>query len=102
MLQYDIVQRFKGRVVGPNGNQLTEAEFEALSSPAKAAVISYAYNVGSLRKGIAQAIKAKDYTLAAAKIKEGPVTAKDTKTGISETLQGLVKRRAEEAALFLS
>jgi len=102
VLQYDIVQRFKGRVVGPNGNQLTEAEFEALSSPAKAAVISYAYNVGSLRKGIAQAIKAKDYTLAAAKIKEGPVTAKDTKTGISETLQGLVKRRAEEAALFLS
>ncbi len=54
------------------------------------------YNVGSLRVGIATAVRAGDNTLAAQLIKEGPTT------GGGVVYPGLVKRRAAESQLFLS
>lgn len=96
MLEHDLVNRFKPRVVGTFGNTLTEEEWNKLSEPAKAALISYAYNCGSLRTKIASAIKEGKYDLAGQYIKEGPTT------GGGVVYPGLVRRRAEESALFLS
>jgi GH24 family phage-related lysozyme (muramidase) len=96
VLQSDILDRFYKRLVGNKGYQLTEEEFEKLSEPAKAALISYCYNVGSLRLKIAQAIKNNDYVRAAEFIKEGPITDRE-----GTVYPGLIRRRAEESELFL-
>ena len=96
VLKYEIPLRFKPRVVGSGDNKITQAQFDSLSDPAKAALISYAYNVGSLRKDIAQAIKNGDLQAAAKAIQAGPTT------GGSKYYPGLRTRRDQEAILFLS
>jgi hypothetical protein len=96
VLKYEIPLRFKPRVVGSGGNQITQAQWDSLSDPAKAALISYAYNVGSLRKDIAQAIKNGDLQAAAQAIQAGPTT------GDGKYYPGLRTRRDQEAILFLS
>jgi GH24 family phage-related lysozyme (muramidase) len=96
VLKFEIANTYKNRVVGSESYQITETQWSSLSDPAKAALISYVYNVGSLRKGIASAIRTNDLTLAAQRIEEGPIT------GGGKVYPGLVKRRKEEAALFLS
>lgn len=96
MLEHDLVNRFRPRVVGNKEHQLTEDEWNKLSEPAKAALVSYAYNAGSLRVKIATAIKREDYSLAAQYIKEGPIKGGDV------VYPGLIRRRAEESAMFTS
>jgi GH24 family phage-related lysozyme (muramidase) len=96
MLEYEIVQRFKPRLVGNGDRKITEEQFNNLSDGAKASLLSYVYNVGSLRVGIATAVRSGDTTLAAQLIKAGPTT------GGGVVYPGLVKRRSEEAQLFLS
>ena len=96
VLEYEIPIRFKPRVVGSRSNQITQAQWDSLSDPAKAALISYAYNVGSLRKDIAQAIKNGDLQAAAQAIQAGPTT------GNGKYYPGLRTRRDQEAILFLS
>jgi len=96
MLEHDLVNRFRPRVVGNDVHQLTEDEWNKLSEPAKAAVVSYAYNCGSLRTKIAKAIKEGNYDLAGQYIKEGPTT------GGGVVYPGLIRRRTEESQLFLS
>jgi GH24 family phage-related lysozyme (muramidase) len=96
VLQYEIQNRFYNRIVGRGKNNISSEEFDKLNSKQKAALLSYVYNVGSLRVGIRNAIVAGDYKLAADKIKEGPTTS------LGKVLQPLVVRRQEEAALFLS
>ena len=96
VLKYEIANTYKKRAVGTGDRKISEAQWEALSDPAKAALISYVYNVGSLRKNIAAAIREGDLALAAQNIEAGPKTA----GGVE--LKGLVKRRKEEAFLFSS
>lgn len=94
MLQYEVADTFKKRLVGNEPQQIPEATFNALNNKQKAALLSYVYNVGSLRVGIANALKAGNLSSAAEQIKAGPVT------GDGVVLTGLVRRRAEEATLF--
>ena len=94
MLQYEVSGPYKNRLVGAGETQIPEATFNSLTNKQKAALISYVYNVGSLRVGIANAIKNKNFASAAAQIKEGPVT------GGGVLYPGLVRRRAEESTLF--
>ena len=96
MLQYEVATPYKERLVGSESYKISEETFNSLNNKQKAALISYVYNVGSLRQGIASAIKEKNYALAAARIKEGPIT------GDGVVYPGLVRRRAEEATLFSS
>jgi GH24 family phage-related lysozyme (muramidase) len=94
MLQYEVSTTFKSRLVGNFDYQIPEATFNSLNDKQKAALISYVYNVGSLRVGIANALKAGNLSSATAQIKEGPIT------GDGVVYPGLVRRRAEEATLF--
>lgn len=100
VLEIELTTSYLSRLVGRGANKISQQDFDALNSSQKAALISYVYNVGSLRTGIADAVRKKDYRLATDLIREGPVTATDKKTGKRETLPGLVKRRKEEADLF--
>jgi len=97
MLQFEVADTFKKRLVGSEPQQIPQATFDALNNKQKAACISYVYNAGSLRLGIADAIKAKNFALAAAKIKEGPITDK-----YGTVYKGLIRRRAEESTMFSS
>jgi hypothetical protein len=97
VLKYEVSTTYKSKVVGNNSYQISEADWNALNKYQRTALISYAYNCGSLNTNIANAIKAKDYTKAADLIQNGPVTGKGKPL---ELLNGLVRRRAEEAALF--
>ena len=72
-----------------------QSAFDALNDNQKAALISFAYNVGSVTSSIASAIKQGNLPAAALYIKNGPVTGKQ-----SGVLKGLVIRREQEAALF--
>ena len=94
ILQYEVSTTFKNRLVGNGDTKIPQATFDALTNKQKAALLSYVYNVGSLRVGIANAIKAGNLSSAAAQIKEGPVT------GGGVYYEGLARRRAEEATLF--
>jgi GH24 family phage-related lysozyme (muramidase) len=97
VLKYEIPITYKKAVVGNNSYKISEEDWNALNKYQRTALISYAYNCGSLNTRIVNAIKAKDYAKAADFIQNGPVT------GIGkplELLNGLVRRRAEEAALF--
>ena len=96
MLQYEVAGPYKNRLVGNGATQIPQATFDALNNKQKAALLSYVYNCGSLRVGIANAVKSGNLSSAAAQIKEGPIT------GGGKVYPGLVKRRAEEAALFLT
>jgi GH24 family phage-related lysozyme (muramidase) len=98
VLQYEVSVSYKSRLVGNASYKITEEDFNKLNDRQKAALISFVYNVGSLRQGIAQAVRSGNYTLAAEGILNGPVTG--AKTG--KIYPGLVRRRKEEASLFLS
>ena len=93
MLQYEVADTFKKRLVGNFDYQIPEATFNSLNDRQKAALISYVYNVGSLRVGIATALKAGNLSSAAAQIQAGPVTPEQYR-------EGLTRRRNEEATLF--
>jgi len=98
VLQYEVSVSYKSRLVGNASYKITEEDFNKLNDRQKASLISFVYNVGSLRQGIAQAVKSGNYTLAAEGILNGPVSG--AKTG--QVYPGLIKRRKEEASLFLS
>lgn len=98
MLERDIRDRFYKRVVGSGQNKISIEDFEELNNPQKAALISYTYNCGSLTTQIAAAIRAKNYVLAGKLIENGPRTG----AADGKIYDGLVRRRAEEAVLFLA
>ena len=100
VLKYEIPKTYKSAVVGNKSYKISEEDWNALNKYQRTALISYAYNCGSLSTDIVNAIKARDYAKAADLIQNGPVTGKDAKTGIRKLFDGLVRRRAEEAALF--
>jgi GH24 family phage-related lysozyme (muramidase) len=93
MLQYELAGPYKNRLVGTGGSKIPEATFDALNNKQKAALISYVYNVGSLRPGIAAAIRAGQLSSAVTQIQAGPVTPEQYR-------EGLTRRRNEEASLF--
>jgi hypothetical protein len=97
VLKYEIPVTYKNAVVGRTSNKISEEDWNALNKYQRTALISYAYNCGSLNTRIVNAIKAKDYAKAADFIQNGPVTGSGKPL---ELLNGLVRRRAEEAALF--
>jgi len=99
VLKYQLPVTYKNKVVGNGSNQISEGDWNALNKYQKTALIGFAYNCGSLRVSIAQAIKAKDYTAAAEAIKNGPVTGNGEPDWL---LGGLVKRRYIESQLFLA
>jgi GH24 family phage-related lysozyme (muramidase) len=80
---------------GPNRviRSLGKATFDSLNDNQRAALISYAYNVGNINK-LVSSIKSKDFTTTAALIKAGPITSKGV------VVDGLVIRRAKEALVF--
>jgi len=97
VLKQEIETTYYGRVVGTGGaTKIGKADWEKLNNKQKAALISYVYNVGSLRKKIRAAVVGGDYKLAAEQIQAGPVTAG------GKILPGLVTRRAQEASIFLA
>jgi GH24 family phage-related lysozyme (muramidase) len=101
-LRYSIEGPYKKGVIG----QIGQAKWDMLNNKQKAALVSYAYNAGAgaLRTwGIRKAIETNaDSAQVATLITKGPITAKNINTGVRETLQALVKRRQEEAKLYLS
>jgi GH24 family phage-related lysozyme (muramidase) len=101
VLKHEIPGTYKDAVVGPLFYKISEEDWNALNKYQKTALVSYAYNCGSLSGAIANAVKSKDYAKVADLIEtQGPVTATDTKTNITTLYDALVRRRAEEAALF--
>ena len=93
ILEYELAGPYKNRLVGTGGSKIPEATFDALNNKQKAALISYVYNVGSLRPGIAAAIRAGQLSSAVTQIQAGPVTPEQYR-------EGLTRRRNEEASLF--
>jgi GH24 family phage-related lysozyme (muramidase) len=93
MLEYELAGPYKNRLVGTGDRKISEATFEALNNKQKAALISYVYNVGSLRPGIAAAIRAGQLSSAVTQIQAGPVTPEQYRIGLQ-------RRRNEEASLF--
>ena len=98
VLQYEVSVSYKGRLVGSGATKISEADFNNLNNKQKAACLSFVYNCGSLRKGIAQAIRNRNYAEAANGLLNGPV--KGSQSG--KIYPGLVRRRKEESTLFLS
>jgi GH24 family phage-related lysozyme (muramidase) len=98
VLQYEVSVSYKGRLVGSGATKISEADFNNLNNKQKAACLSFVYNCGSLRKGIAQAIRNRNYAEAATGLLNGPV--KGSQSG--KIYPGLVRRRKEESTLFLS
>jgi GH24 family phage-related lysozyme (muramidase) len=96
VLQYEVSITFKARLVGSGDTKISEADFEALNNKQRAALLSFVYNCGSLRTGIAAAVRNKDYAGAANGLLNGPT--RGAKTG--QLYPGLVRRRKEEATLF--
>ena len=96
VLQYEVSVTFKARLVGSGDTKISEADFEALNNKQRAALLSFVYNCGSLRTGIAAAVRNKDYAGAANGLLNGPT--RGAKTG--QLYPGLVRRRKEEATLF--
>ena len=101
-LKYALAGQYKDGVV----KQIGQDKWDMLNDRQKAALVSYAYNAGPgalSQWDIAQKIKTNaDKTQVAALIQRGPVTAKNVKTGVRETLQALIDRRMKEAKLYLS
>jgi GH24 family phage-related lysozyme (muramidase) len=96
VLQYEVAETYKKRLVGTGATKISQADFDALNNKQKAALLSFVYNVGSLRTGIAESVRSKDYSGAATGLLNGPT--RGSKTG--ELYPGLVRRRKEEATLF--
>jgi murein DD-endopeptidase MepM/ murein hydrolase activator NlpD/GH24 family phage-related lysozyme (muramidase) len=96
VLQYEMSDVYKKRLVGERKYQIPESIFNKLKDNQKAALISYVYNVGSLRVGIADAIKRGDFSSAAKQIAAGPIT------GGGVVYKGLIRRRKEESELFMT
>jgi GH24 family phage-related lysozyme (muramidase) len=98
VLQYEVAETYKKRLVGSGNAKISEADFEALNNKQKAACLSFVYNCGSFTNypNIPAAIRAKDYAKAATGLLNGPT--RGAKTG--ELYPGLVRRRKEEATLF--
>lgn len=88
--------KYEKRAAAPLGEAWSK-----LSDNQKAALISYAYNTGStaslVKQGLKDAIMSGDMKTAASIIAD-----KGVRTAGGKVLGGLVKRRAEEAALFAS
>jgi GH24 family phage-related lysozyme (muramidase) len=98
VLQYEVSVSYKRRLIGSGPTQISEADFNNLNNKQKAACLSFVYNCGSLRRGIANAIRNRNYTEASTGLLNGPV--KGSQSG--KIYPGLVKRRNAEAKLFLS
>lgn len=98
VLQYEVSVSYKSRLVGSGPTKISQADFNNLNNKQKAACLSFVYNCGSLRKGIANAIRNRNYTEASTGLLNGPV--KGSQSG--KIYPGLVKRRSAEAKLFLS
>jgi len=97
MLELDIIERFYNRVVGSGGAPKIPLErWNELRDTQRAALISLAYNAGSLYRSHWEAVMAKDDTLTAQAISRSPIKAG------GKVLEGLVRRRKEEAAMYLS
>lgn len=94
MLEYEVSTTFAKRVIGNKEYQIPESKWNELTAPQKAALVSYVYNVGSLRVGIASAIKNGELASAAGQIQAGPTS------GGGVVYPGLIRRRAQEAELF--
>jgi GH24 family phage-related lysozyme (muramidase) len=92
VLQYQIKNEYQGRVIRDIG----QSNFDKLNANQKAALISYAYNVGSLSLGIKESIKQNNLEATALYIKNGVNTVDDGRT----IVPGLTLRREQEAALF--
>ena len=94
-LIYQIKSTFAPTII----RQIGQSNWDKLNDRQKASLVSYAYNAGSLRSNLVDAIKinVSDQIVANAIIK-GPTTGKQTK----EVIPTLVQRRKEEAALYLS
>ena len=88
-LIYLIQTDFASRVIGGIGQD----SWNGLNANQRAALVSYAYNVGNINK-LVSSIKAKDFIKTATLIKEGPITA------AGKVEEGLRLRREQEAALF--
>ena len=100
VLKFEIATTYKNRVVGTNSYQITETQWESLSNPAKAALVSRTYNAGNINSGgvdVASAIKTGNLSLAATLMAEVPITDK-----FGKIYNGLITRRKEESLLFLS
>jgi GH24 family phage-related lysozyme (muramidase) len=98
VLQYEVSVSYKRRLIGSGPTQISETDFNNLNNKQKAACLSFVYNCGSLRRGIANAIRNRNYTEASTGLLNGPV--KGSQSG--KIYPGLVKRRNAEAKLFLS
>jgi GH24 family phage-related lysozyme (muramidase) len=98
VLQYEVAETYKNRLVGSGNAKISQADFDALNNKQKAACLSFVYNCGSFANypNIPAAIRAKDYAKAATGLLNGPT--RGAKTG--ELYPGLVRRRKEEATLF--
>jgi len=93
VLIYQIQNDYEKRVISGIG----QSNFDKLNDNQKAALISFAYNVGSITSPIVTAIKQGKLEEAATQIQNGPRTGQQS--GFSK---GLVIRREQEAALFLT
>ncbi len=100
VLQYEVAETYKNRLVGSGNSKISQADFDALNNKQKAACLSFVYNCGSFANypNIPTAIRAKDYAAAATGLLNGPT--RGAKTG--KLYDGLVRRRKEEATLFSS
>ena len=93
-LIYQIKTTFAPKVI----NQIGQDKWNSLNDKQKASLVSFTYNVGSLRSVIVTAIKSNTGATAVANaISEGPVTGR-----VSGFLQELANRRKAEATLYLS
>jgi GH24 family phage-related lysozyme (muramidase) len=100
VLQYEVAETYKNRLVGSGNSKISQADFDALNNKQKAACLSFVYNCGSFANypNIPAAIRAKDYASAANGLLNGPTRGAST----GKLYEGLVRRRKEEATLFSS
>ena len=91
-LEYSIKRIYAPVVI----RQIGQPIWDKLKNTQKAALVSYAYNVGSLKKDIVTSLKSGDLDAASNYIRKGPVTG----VGSSEIIEGLVTRRNKEAEVF--
>lgn len=96
-LYWQVRTTFKKAVVGTGSLKITEDDWNALTETQRAALVIHVYNCGSFGNttGVPIAIKAKDYVAAGNAILNGPLRGGDNVYG------GLIKRRAEEAVMFM-
>jgi len=102
VLEMQIRTTYKDKVVGTADTQITEADWNALNDRQRAGLVSFVYNCGSFGPypHIPAAIKSKNYIAAANGILNGPISGKNTATGVISVYEGLIRRRAEEAGIF--